>query len=102
MEFIKAGKLESIKEGEVTSVETRIGRIGLTRIKDEILAFQDGCTHDDAPLNEGELEGEEITCPRHGAVFNIRSGEALQMPATEDIEVYPVRINGDDVEVDIG
>ena len=83
------------------TVHTRAGRIGLTRLDGGVVAFEDVCTHDDGPLAGGALNGEVITCPRHGAQFNLRSGEALKMPATESIETFPVRVNGEDVEVDL-
>ena len=101
MSYIKTCRADEIAEGRITAVQTKRGRIGLTRIGDEILAFEDICTHDDGPLGEGALEGEVITCPRHGAQFNIRTGAALKMPATEDIETFAVRISGDHVEVDL-
>ena len=99
MSYLKVARAAEVTEGRLMSVSTRFGRIALTRIGDEVLAFQDACTHDDAPLDGGELEGEVIECPRHGARFNMRTGKCLRMPATEDIETYEVRLNGEDVEV---
>ena len=101
MGYVKAAGESEIIEGEVKTVHTKYGRIGLTRVNNEICAFEDVCTHDDGSLAGGELNGEVITCPRHGAQFNIKTGAVLKMPATEDIEVYPVRVNGADVEVEL-
>ncbi|MBI3396452.1 MAG: non-heme iron oxygenase ferredoxin subunit [Spirochaetia bacterium] len=101
MGFVKIATVDQIPEGRLLSVQTRLGRVALTRIGTEILAFQDVCTHDDGTLSGGCIEGDIVECPRHGAKFNIRSGEVLQMPATENIETFPVRTNGPDVEVDL-
>ena len=101
MAFIRLAKISEVREGEVLSVETDIGSVGLTRIGEEILAFQNLCTHDDGPLDGGKLDGETISCPRHGACFNIRDGAVLRMPATEAIETYKVRVTGEDVEADL-
>ena len=59
------------------------------------------CTHAEAYLSDGYLEGFEIECPLHGARFDIRTGAALCAPASQDILVYPVRVVGDEVEADL-
>ncbi len=102
MAYIKVGNESEIVEGKALTVRTKQGRIGLTRINGEIRAFEDVCTHDDGPLADGDIEGEEIICPRHGARFNMCTGKVTKMPATEDIEVYPIRVTDGVVEVDMG
>lgn len=62
-------------------------------------AIEDVCTHDYASLDDGELEGEEIICPRHQARFNVRTGEALTAPAYEPVPTFPVRVEGGMVQV---
>jgi 3-phenylpropionate/trans-cinnamate dioxygenase ferredoxin subunit len=62
-------------------------------------AIEDVCTHDYSGLDEGELDGEVIVCPRHGARFNIRTGEALTAPAYEPIPTFPVRVENGLVQV---
>ncbi len=62
-------------------------------------AIEDVCTHDYSSLDEGELDGQQIVCPRHGARFDIKTGEALTAPAYEPIPTFPVRIEGDVVQV---
>ena len=99
--YIKVCKDDEIAEGKVKTVVTRNGRVSLVRLNGEVCAFEDVCTHDDGPLGDGELDGEEIICPRHGARFNMRTGAATKMPATEGIEVYPVRANGNEIEIDM-
>lgn len=62
-------------------------------------ALEDRCTHDDGPLGEGTLQDHVITCPRHGAQFDIRNGRVLRMPATRPTASFPVKVEGDDVFV---
>jgi len=82
-------------------VETDFGRIAVLRQEGEVLAFEDVCTHDDGPLAEGDIEGSSIVCPRHGAAFDLKTGAALRMPATEGIATFPVVIRDGLVEVEI-
>lgn len=63
-------------------------------------AIEDICSHDDGPLAEGELEGCQIICPRHGARFDIRTGEALTLPAYRPVESFPVVVDGGRVFLD--
>ena len=63
-------------------------------------AIEDVCTHDDGPLAEGELDGCQIICPRHGARFDLRTGEALTLPAYRPVEAYEVTISDGRVLID--
>lgn len=101
MSYEKVAAASEIVEGSVRTVQTRIGRLALTRLGSDIVAFEDVCTHDDGPLAGGEVSGEVITCPRHGAQFNMRTGAVLRIPAREPIDTFPVRVVGADVEVDL-
>jgi 3-phenylpropionate/trans-cinnamate dioxygenase ferredoxin subunit len=64
-------------------------------------AIKDVCTHAELPLSEGEITGENIVCPWHGACFSLRTGEALSLPATEPVETFPVILQGNDVFVEV-
>ena len=59
------------------------------------------CTHRGGPLSEGELEGDEVTCPWHGAKFKVSSGEVLSPPAPQGVGSYKVRVNGPDIELEL-
>lgn len=72
----------------------------LCNVDGSLYAIQDVCTHDGGELDQGELEGERIMCPRHGAYFDVKTGEALTLPAILPVETFPVRVVGDDVFVD--
>ena len=66
-----------------------------------LYAIEDVCTHDGAPLDAGELEGACIVCPRHGARFDVRTGEALTLPAILPVITFPVRVDGEDAIVEV-
>ena len=72
----------------------------LLRVGDDFYAIEDVCTHDGGPLDQGELEGACVVCPRHGATFDVRSGDPT-MPAVMPVATFPVDVRGDDVYVDL-
>ena len=73
--------------------------IALFHVGGKFYALDDVCTHDGGPLAEGQLCGYEIACPRHGAKFDIRDGQALTMPATQPTRSHEVKVEGGDVFV---
>jgi 3-phenylpropionate/trans-cinnamate dioxygenase ferredoxin subunit len=101
LEFIPVGPEEQLKEGERLFIEVDGMPIVIMNIDGQYNAIADVCSHDDGPVGEGNLEGNEIICPRHGARFDIRSGKALSLPAFVDIPAYPVRLMGDQIEIGI-
>lgn len=101
-EFVPVAAIDDLQEGERLFVE--IGEqltIVLFCIAGEYFAIEDVCTHDGGPLGEGDLEGHQVICPRHGARFDVRKGKALSLPAMVDIGAYPVRIVDGQIEVGI-
>lgn len=91
-DFIEVAALDDLPEGERLFLEIDRLMIVVFNIAGEIFAIADVCSHDDGALGDGELAGYEITCPRHGARFNLRTGKALALPAVIDIPAYPVKI----------
>lgn len=75
--------------------------IVILNINGEYYSIGDVCSHDDGPVGEGNVEGYEIICPRHGARFDLRTGKVLALPAFVDIPAYPVRVVGDQIEIGI-
>ena len=73
----------------------------LCNVDGEIYAVEDVCTHDGGPLDQGELQGCRIMCPRHGALFDVTTGEALTLPAVIPLPTYPVTVDGDEVRVEV-
>jgi 3-phenylpropionate/trans-cinnamate dioxygenase ferredoxin component len=72
----------------------------LCNVDGDVYAVADVCTHDGGPLDQGELQGCQIMCPRHGALFDVTTGRALTLPAVVPLETYTVRTEGDDIFVD--
>jgi 3-phenylpropionate/trans-cinnamate dioxygenase ferredoxin subunit len=97
--FVRVGRTGEVPDGrpEVFDVEDR--KIAVYRLDGEYYAIDDLCTHDGGPLAEGEVDGDVVTCPRHGARFNIRTGAALSLPAITPVDTYPVRVEGEDLLV---
>jgi 3-phenylpropionate/trans-cinnamate dioxygenase ferredoxin component len=71
----------------------------LIRVGDNLYAIEDTCTHDGQAMTNGAIRDHEIVCPRHGARFDVRTGKALCMPATEPVATYDVEVRGNDVYV---
>lgn len=99
--FYAVADLSEMPEGERLFVSIGEENIVIFNIAGQLYAIGDVCTHDGGPLGEGELEDHQVTCPRHGASFDVRNGRALSLPAVIDVPSYPVRINGTDIEVGI-
>jgi len=100
-EFIPVCSLNEVPEGERLFIEIDDQPIVIFNLAGSYYAIADVCSHDDGPVGEGELQGIEITCPRHGARFDIRTGRALSLPAIVDIPAYPVRVIDGQVEIGI-
>lgn len=69
----------------------------LLRIGDQYFCIEDTCTHDGQAMTDGPVQDHEITCPRHGARFDIRTGKALCMPATEPVQTFELDIREDGI-----
>lgn len=100
-EFVKAAKVSEVPDPGKSTIEVDDRIVVLIHAGGAWYCIDDVCTHDGGPLGEGPLEGEAIVCPRHGAKFDIRTGAALTMPATEPTAAHETKIDGDDVLVKI-
>ena len=94
MKWIDAGPTENLRDGEAISIPVGRRMIAVVRSGDAYYAIEDICTHDGAQLTGGAIEGSEIICPRHGARFCLRTGEALSPPAYEPVRVFATKIEG--------
>lgn len=99
--FVKVATKGDVAAGQVRAVEANGVRIALCNADGAYYAIDDMCTHRSASLSEGELMGKELTCPLHGAIFDVTTGEVLAGPAGENVSRYNVRASGDDIEVEI-
>lgn len=100
-EFMKVAKTDDVPAGQAKVFALDGRQIALCNVDGTFYAIDDVCTHDGGPLGEGELVGDEIECPRHGARFDVKTGRALTLPAVLPVRAYPVRVEGDDVEVQV-
>jgi len=92
VEYLDIGPASELPPGERLFVEIEGKQLVIFNIAGEYFSIADVCSHDDGPVGEGDLEGYAITCPRHGAQFDVRTGQVLRMPAVVDIAAYPVRV----------
>ena len=99
VEFIPVAGVKDLPTGERLYIEIDGQQIVVFNLAGGLFAIADVCSHDDGPVGDGDLEGEEVICPRHGAHFDIRTGKALALPAVADIPAYPVRVVDGQIEV---
>jgi nitrite reductase/ring-hydroxylating ferredoxin subunit len=98
-QFHEVAKTSDAPPGYVISVEVEGTGMALCNVDGEFFAISGECTHQSGQLDEGELEGDVIECPRHGAQFNVRTGAVVEGPAVEPIDTYPVEVRGDTILV---
>ena len=95
--FIKAARIDDVQPGKMKRVELNGRRLLLANVDGHFYATDDTCTHEDASLSSGFLEGELVKCPLHGSRFNLRTGEVLEDPAEDNLKTYSVKIEGQDI-----
>ena len=98
-EFVPVASVNDVPDPGSSLIEVDDRLIVLFHVGGEFYALDDVCTHDGGPLGEGPVEDHTVTCPRHGAKFDIRTGQALTMPATQPTVAHEVRVEGDRVLV---
>lgn len=92
LEFVQVAPVEECPSGQRLFIELDEEQVVVFNLAGNFYAIADVCTHDDGPLGEGEIDGYQIICPRHGARFDLRNGKALTFPAVIDTKSYPVRV----------
>ena len=100
-EFITVTHAKDLGPGQVEIFEIGDEFVAVANVDGQFCAFTDVCTHDNGPLVEGDLEGRVITCPRHGARFDVCTGEVLSLPAVTPLPTYEVRVVNGEVQVRI-
>lgn len=101
MTALRAGSLAEVVPGAPRLVELHGRRVVLARLADQVYACADSCAHRGGPLGEGKLVGARLTCPWHGWMYDVRTGRCLLPARGGPIATYPVRVDGDDVWVEI-
>ncbi len=100
-EYVKVAVTDDIAPNQGKLVEVQGKKIALFNLEGKYYAIDNTCTHRGGPLAEGELEGDEVTCPWHGAKFKITSGAVLSPPAPQGVKSFPIRVTGNDLEVEL-
>jgi len=101
MAFVQAAKLDNIPRGQVKIVSVGDEEVALCNVEGAIYAVANICSHDGGPLGEGHLIADQIECPRHGARFDVRTGAAKALPAIVPIPTFAVKVDGQDVLVEV-
>jgi len=100
-QFVKVATTDEIAPESGKQVEVNGKQIALFNLDGNFYAIDNTCTHRGGPLAEGFVEGEEVTCPWHGARYNIKTGAVLSPPAPQGVAKYNVRLQGNDVEIEV-
>jgi len=101
VDFVEVAPASELPNGERLFLEIEGKPLVIFNIAGKFFSIGDVCSHDDGPVGEGDIEGYNITCPRHGAQFDIRTGKVVSMPAVVDIPAYPVRVVDGIIQVGI-
>lgn len=99
--FVTVAKKNEVQPGVLKKVSVADKEIVLTCVDGKYYAFINVCSHMEFPLDDGTLEGTTLECAHHGAQFDVRTGEALSMPAVTPIEVFNVKVQGEDIQIEV-
>ncbi|MCZ2814401.1 MULTISPECIES: Rieske (2Fe-2S) protein [unclassified Modestobacter] len=105
MTYERVCALSEVPEEGSLRIELADIDVAVVQLDGEVYAIQDVCSHADVPLTDGDVDDVDgaptIECALHGSCFDLRTGQPTNLPATEPVPVYPVRVEGDDVLVDV-
>lgn len=97
--WVNIGTIEDLPPGTMRRYDLEEHRILVANVEGTPLAVADTCTHEDASLSMGALQGDKVKCPLHGSRFCLRDGRALDEPAEVDLQRYPVRFTDGRLEI---
>ena len=100
-ELIKVSTLTDLAPGTCRQVDAGGRPVALFNVNGMMYAIHGTCTHRGGPLGEGELDGSVVTCPGHGAQFDVTSGQVVGPPAERSVHAYRVVVEDEDIKVDI-
>ena len=101
MAFTKVATVQEVPPGSAKQVTVNGRQVGLFNVGGTFYAIEDVCPHRGAPLSEGVCEGTEVTCPWHGATFDLTTGSHLSPPATRGVAAFTVQVVGDEIQLDV-
>ena len=100
-EYTKVANVEDLDSSGKTVLEVEDRIVVLVHVDGGFYGLDDVCTHDDGPLSDGELDGCDLICPRHGARFDVCSGKAKSLPATRSTISHEVKVENGEVFVKV-
>lgn len=100
-ERIPVAKVSEITPGQIKAVQLKGETVAVCNLNGTYYAIADTCPHAGGPLSEGELDGRTVTCPWHGAQFDVCSGEVLAPPAGTGVKHFAVHVEGDQISLEI-
>lgn len=96
---IEVAKVSEIQPGSAKQIEVDGEPVAIFNVEGEFYAIHDTCTHAQASLSEGTVEDRIVTCPWHGAQFDLKTGKNLKMPAPTPVATYQLKIEGDVIKI---
>ncbi|MBI4547050.1 MAG: non-heme iron oxygenase ferredoxin subunit [Ignavibacteriae bacterium] len=100
-QLIKVADKKSLESRNAIMVEAGGQKIAIFKVGNDYYAIGDTCTHRGGPLSEGDVEGTTVTCPWHGAQFDVTSGKVLEPPAQMNVPSYKVVVEGEDIKIEL-
>jgi len=97
----KVATVAEVPPGTAKAIEVDSKKIALFNVDGSFFAIGDTCTHRGGPLSEGDVEGHQVTCPWHGATFDLKTGKVLGPPASQNVQQYKVEVEGADVRIEV-
>lgn len=98
-EFVTVAQRDEVPPGSRIVVEYGRDFVVLFNLDGVLYAIEDMCSHEEYELSDGVLDGYQLECPKHGAHFDIRTGEHLSPPAVRAVRAYDVQIDGDAIQI---
>ena len=100
-DWVKVADLDECPPGSLLDIEAGEERIVLANVDGDLYALQNRCSHQDLPLSDGEVDGDQLECLYHGARFDLCTGKAMGLPAITPVPTYAVELRGQDIYVKI-
>jgi 3-phenylpropionate/trans-cinnamate dioxygenase ferredoxin subunit len=102
-EIIEVCPVDELKPGQRRLIEWEDLEIGVFNCAGNLYAIEDRCSHDDGPLAEGEFDDEACTveCPRHGSLFDLKTGKPMTLPAYVPVDTFPVIIEDETIKLEV-
>ena len=100
-DFKAVGSANDVGEGSMKAFDVGDTKVAVASVDGNLYAFDNVCTHQHCPLAKGDLEGAVVTCPCHGSQFDVTTGAVLRGPAEDAVKSYPVRVEGNTIQIEI-